>query len=257
MSEVGSAYVQLWSVGLLWISFHCTGMCGPLLIGLDVAGAARGLKARRGAFAVVVYQGGKALTYSLLGATAGAIGGGARELLESAGGVLALSAGVVLAGVALRRLRGALVVTTRTPLVHIGSTKRRGPLERATLRLSRALLDDGQGPFARAFTLGIGMGLLPCMIPLWVLGLAAVTGSPLAGAGLMLSLVVMTTPVLLIVTLLPRAVNARRREAAFVPPLLLSVSATWLVLVGLASFGVVPHVHLPVPFGSGLSIMLW
>lgn len=254
MSEVGSAYVQLLSVGLVWISFHCAGMCGPLLIGLDVAGAARGLRARDGALAVVVYQGGKALTYSLLGAAAGALGAGVRGLLESAGGGLALLGGATLLFVAGRRLSPA----ARGPrLVRIGSTARRGFLETATLRLSLALLDDGQGPMTRAFTLGLGMGLLPCMIPLWVLGLAAVTGSPLAGAGLMLCLVAMTTPVLLLVTVLPRAVGKRRREAAFVPPLLLSVSGVWLVLVGLASFGVVPHVHVPLPFGSGLSLMLW
>lgn len=254
MSAAESAFVQLFSVGLLWISFHCVGMCGPLLIGLDVAGTARGLRAKQGALAVVVYQAGKAVTYSLLGVAAGALGAIVQSALESAGAVLALLGGLTLLGVALRRL---LARESTEPLVQIGSTKRRGALEQLTLRLSRALLDDGQGYLSRAFTLGLAMGLLPCMIPLWVLGLAAVTGSPLAGAGLMLGLVAMTTPVLLLVTVLPRAFKKRRREVAFVPALLLSISGVWLVLVGLASFGLVPHVHIALPFGSGLSIMLW
>src|SRR5690606_5599834 len=96
MTEIESAYVQLWSVGLLWISFHCAGMCGPLLIGLDVAGAARGLRTPQGAAAIVAYQAGKALTYSLLGAAAGALGAGVKGLLEGTGGVLALVGGAVL-----------------------------------------------------------------------------------------------------------------------------------------------------------------
>lgn len=255
MSAVEGAFAQLLSVGLVWISFHCVGMCGPLLIGLDVGGTARGLRARQGALAVVVYQAGKAVTYSVLGVAAGALGAMVRGVLESAGGILALVGGLTLLGVAARRLMRA--GTESASLVQIGSTRRRSWLEELTLRLSRTLLDDGQGFLSRAFTLGLAMGLLPCMIPLWVLGLAAVTGSPLAGAGLMLTLVGMTTPVLLLVTALPRAVSRRRREVAFVPALLLSLSGVWLVLVGLASFGVVPHVHLPLPFGRGLSIMLW
>lgn len=251
--EVESAFVQLFSVGLLWISVHCAGMCGPLLIGLDVGGAARGLKAGQGALAVVVYQGGKALTYSLLGMAAGALGAGLRAILETAGSVLALGAGAAMFVIVARQLR-----TKREPLVQIGSARRKGFFEQATLRLSRALLDDGHGPLTRAFTLGLGMGLLPCMIPLWVLGLAAVTASPLAGAGLMLGLVLMTTPVLLLVTLLPRVVKRKRRTRAFVPALLLSVSALWLCLVGLAGLGVLAHAHVPLTlFGRGYTLMLW
>ncbi len=251
---VESAFTQLFSVGLLWISVHCAGMCGPLLVGLDVGGAARGLRAAQGAACVLAYQGGKALTYALLGAAAGALGAGLQGVLEAAGSVLALFAGALMFAVVVRQLRAG----SRVTLVQIGSTRRRGLLEQASLRLSRALLDDGQGPIPRAFTLGMGMGLLPCMIPIWVLGLAAVTASPLAGVGLMLGLVAMTTPVLLVVTVLPRAVAKRRRERAYVPALLLGVSGVWLTLVGLAGLGVVSHVHVPLwLLGRSFTMMLW
>lgn len=252
--EIQSAFTQLFSVGLLWISFHCAGMCGPLLVGLDVGGAARGLNARQGVFALLSYQAGKALTYSLLGALAGALGAGLKGVLEMAGSALALVAGAVILAVVVRQLRGK----RNGPLLQIGSARKKGFFEQASLRLSRALLDDKQGPIPRAFTLGMGMALLPCMIPLWVLGLAAVTGSPLAGVGLMLGLVLMTTPVLLLVTLLPRAAPARARARAFVPALLLSVSGLWLTLVGLAGFGVVTHAHVPLRLlGHSFVVMLW
>ena len=63
MSEAATAaYAQLLSVGLLWISFHCAGMCGTLLIGFDVAGAARGASVPRGALSLLTYQLGRAGT---------------------------------------------------------------------------------------------------------------------------------------------------------------------------------------------------
>jgi sulfite exporter TauE/SafE len=106
-------------------------------------------------------------------------------------------------------------------------------------------LDDTAGP-ARLVALGGLLGLMPCMITLWALGLAATTGSPLHGAGVMLTLVAMTTPVLLGVTLLPRLVRrvTGRAGPTWVPRLLPGLSAVWLILVGLAGFGLVPHAHL-------------
>ena len=54
MSGIDSAYTQIFSVGVLWISIHCAGMCGPLLIGFDVAGV-------QGAFVAPAVHGVRAL----------------------------------------------------------------------------------------------------------------------------------------------------------------------------------------------------
>ena len=44
-----SPFAQLFSLGLVWVTFHCAGMCGPIVIGFDIAGATRGVSTLRGA----------------------------------------------------------------------------------------------------------------------------------------------------------------------------------------------------------------
>jgi hypothetical protein len=51
---ITSAYAQLFALGLPWISFHCAGMCGTLLISMDVAGLGRGHGPLRGAAILVL-----------------------------------------------------------------------------------------------------------------------------------------------------------------------------------------------------------
>lgn len=251
---ITAAYAQVLGLGLLWTSVHCSGMCGPLLIGLDVAGVAQGTTAPRGALQVLLYQAGRGLTYALLGGLAGAIGAGLASLFETAGALVALLLGAGVAAsllVALhRRMRPKLSLhrATRTP----------DWTERPTHWLTRAVSPlAGTGRPLHLLALGGVMGLLPCMITAWVLALAATTGSVLHGAALMLVLLALTTPVLLGVTLLPRALPALRR-AAWLPSFLKTISATWLVLIGLAGLGIVAHQHVVLELASGnLVVMLW
>lgn len=260
VSAAPAAYAQLLSVGLVWISFHCAGMCGPLLIGFDVAGAARGVRALPGAFGVLTYQAGRALTYLLLGALAGLVGRGLAAVFEPAGAIFALLFGLTVVGsLIVREVRRRQA--SRPQPVRVGfskldaeGTRSTSFIERLVSRLPRALHplqgpDDGR--HLRIFGLGAAMGLLPCMITYWALGLAATTGSPLHGALVMLLLVVMTTPVLLGVTLLPRLLP---RRAAWVPQVLMALSATWLVMIGLAGLGLIAHQHVSV---GDYMVMLW
>lgn len=253
MSEAAaSAYTQLLSVGLVWISFHCAGMCGPILIGFDVAGASRGHSVPRGALAILQYQGGRAVTYMLLGALAGLAGVGLDAVFGPAGAVFALAFGVTILVTAFWRRRPKPVKTTLEQRF-----EKRSWIERVSQALPRLLhpLAMAGGP-GRPFLLGAVMGLLPCMITFWALGLAATTGSPLHGAGVMVLLVLMTTPMLLGVTLLPRVF--RRLNAGKVQRVLLAVSGVWLTLVGLAGLDVIGHVHVPVAlFGDHFTIMFW
>ena len=57
---------------------------------------------------------------------------------------------------------------------------------------------------------------------------------------------------LLGVTLLPRFLP--RRALVIVPQVLMIVSGAWMVLVGLAGFELVPHVHVS---AGDYQIMLW
>lgn len=253
MSEAAaSAYAQLLSVGLVWISFHCAGMCGPILVGFDVAGAARGHSLPRGALSILQYQAGRAVTYMVLGGLAGLAGVGLDAVFGPAGAIFALVFGLGILATALWPRRRRPVKTTLEQRF-----EKRSWVERLTQALPRLLhpLAISGGP-GRPFLLGAVMGFLPCMITFWALGLAATTGSPLHGAGVMVLLVAMTTPMLLGVTLLPRLF--RRFDYAKVQRVLLGLSGLWLTLVGLAELGAVPHVHLPLHvFGEHYTLMLW
>jgi sulfite exporter TauE/SafE len=253
--EAASSYAQVLSLGVVWVSVHCAGMCGPLLNGLDVAGACRGVSPARGAGNVLLYQAGRALTYAALGVVAGLAGAGVRAALQTGGSVLALLGAALLLGLALRKLSPPAA----GDLVQIGGRPQTPFLEQALTRLARALLPETGSLPLRSASLGVIMGLLPCMLTTWVLSLAAVTGSPLHGAGVMLTLVALTTPVLLGVTLLPRLLSARlRRVGGRVATLLLLVSSLWLTLVGLAGLGVIGHATLGLDvLGRRYALMLW
>lgn len=266
--EAHSAYAQLLSVGLLWISVHCAGMCGPLLIGFDVAGAAKGVPAWRGGLAILTYQGGRALVYALLGALAGLFGAGLEQTLTHAGAVFALTFGAfALAGAMWRYVpkRAAPLSIERrgAPGATAGDAPPEpdaGVLGGVVARFRRFILPLAGGRSAlNHLTLGALMGLLPCMITYWVLGLAATTRSPLHGAGLMILLVVMTTPMLLGVTLLPRLFVGRLgRLGRHVPAALMTLSGVWLTMVGLAGLEVVEHLHVNFAlFGEPFTMMLW
>lgn len=257
MSSLPGAYTQLIGLGLVWVSVHCVGMCGPLLVGLDVAGTRKGHSVGRGMLAVLLYQAGRALTYAWLGALCGLLGAGLLRVLQPLGSILAISLGGVAIVAALRSLplfrRAAdaampsLIPVGR--LVPNQSAGRRQPMDRL-LALVRGLLPQllhSAHPL-QPMAVGALMGLLPCMLVGWTLGLAALTASPLHGAGVMLLLVAMTTPMLLLATALPSFSSRIRgplrsalaRTAAFLP----GMAGLWLVLAGAAGLGLIDHQHL-------------
>ena len=221
------ALAQLVGVGVVWMSVHCAGMCGPIVVGLGVTGPLR----------VLQYQAGRALSYAVLGAGAGLVGEGLTRISASAGSVMAAVLGLVVMG-------RALGVRTRwiqrgPPVVRIGA--RASSFDTIVGRAMRLI--DGAPPFV----LGAALALLPCMIALWALGLAAMTASPLSGAVVMVTLVAMTTPWLLLAGTLAR-VSARWSRA------LLGVAGAWLLLVAAAGFGIVPHAHARI---GGYTLMFW
>lgn len=245
-----AALAQLLGVGLLWIGVHCVGMCGPLLIGLDIAGGTTTPRGRvgvaRGVGRTLLYQLGKAFSYAILGAIAGVVGAGLEAVAERGGAVLAIGLGLVAlgsaAGLSVQRLRGPAPV-------QIGGRRRPGLVARFFVAV-QTLLVQHPHPLRPLWT-GAVMAFLPCMISLWALGLAALTGSPLWGAAVMSALAVMTTPMLLLVSLLSSSFQAVPATAKrLLQRGLTAVAGVWLVLVGLAGFGVIAHQHLNVSIGD-------
>lgn len=247
---VHGAYAQLLSLGLLWTSFHCAGMCGTLLVGLDVAGVRWGRRPLAGMTQVLAYQAGRALTLGWLGAAAGLLGAGLRHIFAPAGAMLALLLGLLTIVWSLQSV--VPILPPGAGLLQIGKPSR--PRWKAWI----PSLVPGRSPL-NSLVLGLLMGFLPCMIVLWVLGLAAMTGSALHGASLMLVLVAMTTPMLLGITLLPRLCpTSAGRLARHVPTLLQGLSGVWLLLIGAAGVNGIAHVHIPLSIaGHHFMVMLF
>lgn len=253
MMPLPPAYAHVLGLGLVWTSFHCASMCGPLLCGLHIGGANPNHQTRagRGLRGVLTYQAGRGLTYAWLGGLAGLIGAGLSRVFTSAGGVLALLFGTALILSVMRK---------KTSLVKLGHRSDSGLVTSVIWRL-RALFSPlllSTHPL-RELALGAMMGFLPCMIPAWALGQAATTGSPLHGAVIMLLLVLLTTPVLLITTQLPRLGRAlpqglRGAVARWLP----AVSGIWLLLIGGAGLGLWPHEHFGITLlGQPFMMMLF
>ncbi len=243
------AVAQLIGVGVLWMSVHCVGMCGPLLLGLDIAGTARGGSAVAGVGRMLLYQAGRALTYAVMGAVAGVVGAGLEAVSTKAGAVLAVAMGLValLQAAGLRRHRQARLVT-------IGA---RPTITSRFVALLQPLLQTTHP--LRPLVLGTVLGFLPCMIALWALGLAALTSSPAWGAVVMLSLVALTTPLLVSLAALSsvlRHVPVRVRMVW--TRVSTALAGLWLLLVGLAALNVIDHAHLPLRvLGRGFTLMLF
>jgi sulfite exporter TauE/SafE len=176
-------------LGGLLGSAHCVGMCGGFAVAI---GGSAGL--RRNLARQMVYSLGRIFTYAALG---GALGYAGLRLAEDlpavvrAQGALAIAAGVLLvafglmaAGVAPRRWRGA---------VRAGSNATLGP----------ACLTGGLiGAFLRApgwgsvFLAGVFTGFLPCGLVYGFLALACSTASFPAGAATMAAFGLGTVPLL-------------------------------------------------------------
>lgn len=150
-------------------SLHCAGMCG----GLVAVYAVDGERAPH-----VAYHAGRLATYAALGAIAGALGG----LLDLAGelvGIATLAAVVAGATVALWGVFKLLALyddRIQGVALPAWAQKRLGAM---MARLRR------HPPRTRAGLLGLATGLLPCGWLYAFIAVAAGTGSPLFGAGVM------------------------------------------------------------------------
>ncbi|MGD8316394.1 MAG: sulfite exporter TauE/SafE family protein [Myxococcales bacterium] len=147
---------------------HCTAMCGPL--------AAYACSGGRGGAARARYQMGRSVSYSVLGALAGAVGGATAISLPQAWGSALLSWSLAL-GLGLAALR--LWRRPAQPLVKLQTQKP----DSADSRASRALGALGTHPF----WVGLGTALLPCGALTAAVLIAASTGSAWLGSLSMLS----------------------------------------------------------------------
>ena len=175
-------------------STHCVAMCGPLS---TVLGNKRRLplapeQKSSDWVSRAAVQAGRITTYGVLGIAGGALGTQAKNL-----------PGLASVHLATRIVAAMLLVATG---LYVGGLFRRfsvlervvAPLHRAVSRMQkRARLPGVVGRYAA----GLTWGLLPCGLVLGAVGLAVVSASALAGAGVMIAFGLGTLPALLAVDL--------------------------------------------------------
>ena len=167
-------------------SVHCAAMCGGFVCLYAGARPARGHDAR----AHLAYNAGRLASYVTLGIVAGAIGARVDRLGEAARieRGAAIVAGALMAMWACARIASALGV--RLPPA--------AAPEWVTRRFGGVLLAIGDQPAAvRAAATGLLTTLLPCGWLYTFVATAGGTGSPLAGAAVMLVFWAGTVPMML------------------------------------------------------------
>jgi hypothetical protein len=161
---------------------HCAAMCGGFVCFYSGQGKTSGA-------AHVAYNGGRLVSYLLLGILAGALGAG----IDLAGRMAGLQRGAAIAAGFVMIAWGGATVATSLGLRMPGSAAPAG--FRRLLARTLELL-HGRPPAQRALAIGLLTTLLPCGWLYVFVAAAAGTGSPLDGALVMTAFWAGTVPML-------------------------------------------------------------
>jgi sulfite exporter TauE/SafE/plastocyanin domain-containing protein/copper chaperone CopZ len=218
--DASIGYAMLFVVGLL-TSIHCVAMCGGIAIAQGLGSGPEGKASEAGSRFErlrpgLLYNGGRMLSYAVIGGIAGAIGS-AFSFSPTVKGIIAAAAGLFMVVLGLRMLGLIKGLPSPSGLLPPGL---RGAGNRLAARFR------GRGPFA----VGLLNGLMPCG-PLQTMQLYALgTGSFIAGAASMLIFSAGTVPLMLLfgatAALLPRK---------FVP-VMVKASAVLVMFLGVVTF---------------------
>lgn len=158
-------------------SVHCVGMCGPLACGIAGMGKGRGIAHGP----IAAYHGGRMISYTLLGAIAGAI-------TEVPVRMLVKSPAVLLPWVLVLALIGlAFGLDKHLPRIPF--------LQRLSARMRFKAMSLGQRR-GGGLMMGLATPLLPCTPLYFILGASLASGSPARGAEFMAAFALGTIPLL-------------------------------------------------------------
>jgi len=207
------------TLGLLGGFGHCVGMCSPFVLFVSrryvpPAGGRRAVMA-----AQVWYTAGRVVTYAVLGAVAGALGGVVqlagtllgfqRAASVVAGGVLAIWALVALSDLVPRLESGGRLFSGMA-----GTLKGRVP--------------------GHPFAIGLFLGFLPCGLLYSALIAAAARGGPTEGAAALALFGLGTAPALLGLSVADDLLVRNRAFVNRLSQVFLLVMGAWFLLTGLA-----------------------
>lgn len=211
--------MEIWTAFLIGLggSLHCVGMCGPLALALPGGGADRW----RLVTGRLLYNGGRVVTYALLGGIFGLVGGMVRMAGLQQTLSIALGAAIILAG--LVPLLGRRVVLPGAFLGR-GVAALKGSLSRLFQSRNRSSL----------LFIGLLNGLLPCGFVYLGLAGSLTTGSVAGGMAYMALFGLGTAPLMLAVSLSGQLVSVDVRQwARRLLPVGMLVLGTLFVLRGL------------------------
>jgi len=210
--------LQIWLAFLAGLagSFHCIGMCGGIVAAISLKDKESALRGRLES--QLLYNTGRVITYTLLGALAGLIGSSLNLMAMKVifrWFVVGANLLVIMVGLSSALGLGALNLST---LEGSGARFLTAPLKRALAAHS---------PLA-SLPLGLVLGLLPCGLVYAPLLVAAGTGSPVTGAATMAAMGLGTVPVMLTFGTASSAISGQLRNV------MLRLTGVALALMGMA-----------------------
>jgi len=176
---------------------HCLGMCGPISIGVGA----------RTSSGMLLYNAGRIVTYSAIGAVMGSIGPVAGTVIGLARVQMALSivAGLLLAWFGLSMLR----VTSQPTWMRPSGTVLPG-----TSTLLRYVADPARRGWWTGLPLGLLLGFLPCGLSMAAFVRALDAGSPQRGALLVAAFGAGTLPAMILAGWLGAKLSIQWRKIA-------------------------------------------
>ena len=206
------------SLGLLGGFGHCVGMCSPFVLFVSrryvapEAGRAAALRAQ------LWYTAGRVLTYALLGALAGALGG----VVQLAGALLGLQRAASVVAGAVLALWALVALSDLVPGLESGGSL----FAKVAARLR------GRVP-GHPFAIGLFLGLLPCGLLYSAVIAAVARGGPLEGAAALTLFGLGTAPALLGVSLADELLARHRAFVNRLSQLFLLAMGAWFLWTGL------------------------
>ena len=235
-STATAGFAVLLTTGLLTGLSHCAGMCGPLVSAFAMR---RRTQRQEVSTPLVLFQLGRLTTYTLLGALFGATGYLLAALIQQWQGAISIGLGLLMTVMGLSLL-GLLPVQHWLTSVAFTRTVS-GWIKRLTNS------DHSAAPVG----LGMANGLLPCGPIYAMVMLAATSGDPIKGAGIMLLFGLGTLPAMLGIGLSVSHLSLKIRRGLYQAAAgLVVLVGMQLAMRGLALNGQVAHAALG-------SVMLW
>ena len=206
------------TLGLLGGFGHCVGMCSPFVLFVSRRYAAPEA-GRAAAFrAQLWYTAGRVLTYAILGAIAGALGG----VVQLAGALLGLQRAASVVAGAVLVLWALVALSDLVPGLQTGGSL----FAKVAARLK------GRVP-GHPFAIGLFLGLLPCGLLYSAVIAAVARGGPLEGALALTLFGLGTAPALLGVSLADELLARHRAFVNRLSQLFLLAMGAWFLWTGL------------------------